>query len=102
MDVNGNHQVTATKSNPDNYIYLGYAYTISGNSDVGMISSNPFHVGNYVSKNNKYLNDVMGVMVESGNIVSEDTTPLHILTTSGKISSNLSEFTAGDSTTITK
>ncbi len=102
IDVNGNPYITSTRSNPDNYIYLGYAYTINGNSDIGLISSNPFYAGNYSNRNNNYLSKVVGVMVESGNIVSEDSTPLHLSVNSGVINSNLSEYNTGDTTIITK
>gem|GEM_PF-4909636 len=53
IDVYGNPYITNTESNQDNYIYLGYANTISSNLDIRMISSNPSSAGNYTKKNNE-------------------------------------------------
>ncbi len=102
MDVNGSVHITATESNIDDYIYLGYAYTISGNTDIGLLSSNPFYAGNYTNRNNKWMEAITGVMVESGNIVSEQATNLKLSISSGTVYSRLSEYNLSSSTTFTK
>ncbi len=101
LDANGAVNIAATQQNPDNYIALGYVYTVAGNTAIGIISSLPFYAGNYDARNNNFINHSLGAIVENGSIVSE-TTPLALIATSGTINANLKEFTVADVTTFTK
>ncbi len=102
IDSSGSVHISNTEEDANDYILLGYVYTILSNTDIGLVSSNPYLAGNYTKHNNQWLDKVMGPMIESGNILSEHTTDLELYTTSGKISSRLSEYTTNNTSTITK
>ena len=102
INSDGDLDIKNTQASISDYIYLGYAYTTNGNTDIGMLSSNPFHAGNYTAKSNNWFEKVVGPMIEDGNLVSEGSDALSLTVNSGKINSRLSEYNTSDTDTFTK
>lgn len=83
-------------------IFLGYAYTVQANSDIGTIAPIRSYVGDFEHRVQSFLDMAIGPISPSGNIASEIPATLGLQVSSGKIYNNLNLFNTNDTNTFTK
>ncbi|MBD3329997.1 hypothetical protein GF354_00530 [Candidatus Peregrinibacteria bacterium] len=102
IDSTGSEFISNSTPTTGERIFLGYVYTIDGNSDIGTVASVPSYIGDHARLVNNWLQNAVGPIIASGNIVSEGGTNLTLSVTSGRIYNNLQQILTTDKTTFTK